>query len=128
MLDTNICIYVMKNQPQHLLTQFNRLASSLCVSSITVAELVYGAKYSQQPAKNLQNIEKFLSRLQVLDYDQLAGHHYGDIKADLRRKGNLISDNDMHIAGHARSQGLVIVTNNTKEFTRVSALTIKNWL
>lgn len=128
MLDTNIVIYIIKNKPEYIRQRFNQLSTQLCVSSITVAELIYGAKNSQYPYKNMEKIEDFLSRIIVLDYDSQAGLHYGEIKAELRQKGKLISDNDIHIAGHARSKGLIVVTNNTSEFERVSALQIENWI
>ena len=123
MLDTNIAIYVIKHKPPHVRDQFNARATQLCVSSITVAELVYGAENSQYPAKNLQVVEDFLSRLQVLDYGTEAAAQYGNIKT-----GQLISENNLHIAAHARSKGLILVTNNTKEFERVPALQLGNWV
>lgn len=128
MLDTNIVIYVMKRHPPHVKTRFNAVATQLCVSSITVSELVYGAENSQYPARNLAIVEDFLSRLQVLDYGIEAALQYGNIKAALKRLGQLIGDNDTHIAAHARSKGLILVTNNTKEFERVPALQIENWV
>lgn len=128
MLDTNIVIYVMKRHPPHVKTRFNAVATQLCVSSITVSELVYGAENSQYPARNLAIVEDFLSRLQVLDYGTEAALQYGNIKAALKRLGQLIGDNDTHIAAHARSKGLILVTNNTKEFERVPALQIENWV
>ena len=87
MLDTNIAIYVIKHKPPHVRDQFNARATQLCVSSITVAELVYGAENSQYPAKNLQVVEDFLSRLQVLDYGTEAAAQYGNIKAGLKKNG-----------------------------------------
>ena len=128
MLDTNIVIYVIKHKPPQVRSKFNTVATQLCVSSITVAELIYGAENSQFPNKNLQTVENFLSRLTVLDYTQDAAIQYGQIKASLKKTGQLISDNDLHIAAHARSKGLILVTNNTKEFERVSALQLENWV
>lgn len=128
MLDTNIIIYVIKQKPPEVRIKFNQVATQLCVSSITVAELIYGAEHSQFPEKNLQVVEDFLSRLQVLDYGIDAAIQYGNIKASLRNSGRLISDNDLHIAAHARSKGLVLVTNNSKEFERVPALQLENWV
>ncbi|MDU7365725.1 MAG: type II toxin-antitoxin system VapC family toxin [Acinetobacter baumannii] len=128
MLDTNIVIYTIKNKPPEVKVRFNAVATQLCVSSITVAELIYGAENSQNPIKNLRVVEDFLSRLQILDYTPEAAAQYGMIKADLRRKGTLISDNDTHIAAHARSHGFILVTNNTKEFQRVEALQLENWV
>jgi tRNA(fMet)-specific endonuclease VapC len=128
MLDTNIVIYVIKHKPPQVRSKFNTVATQLCVSSITVAELIYGAENSQFPNKNLQTLENFLSRLVVLDYPQDAAIQYGQIKASLKKTGQLISDNDLHIAAHARSKGLILVTNNTKEFERVPALQLENWV
>lgn len=128
MLDTNIVIYAMKHHPPQVREKFNTVATQLCVSSITVSELVYGAENSQHPAKSLAVVENFLSRLQVLDYGVEAAAQYGNIKANLRSLGQLISDNDIHIAAHARSKGLILVTNNSKEFERVPALQLENWV
>lgn len=128
MLDTNIVIYVIKHKPAEVRKRFNSVFSQICVSSITVAELVYGAENSAQPEHNLMVVENFFSRLQVLDYGTDAAIQYGNIKAYLKKLGQLISDNDLHIAAHARSKGLIIVTNNTKEFNRVPALQVENWV
>lgn len=128
MLDTNIVIYVIKHKPIEVRERFNSVFSQICVSSITVAELVYGAENSAQPEHNLMVVENFLSRLQVLDYGTEAAIQYGNIKAHLKKLGQLISDNDLHIAAHARSKGFILVTNNTKEFNRVPALQLDNWV
>lgn len=127
MLDTNTAIYVIKERPLSALTKFNQYAARLCISSISVAELYFGAENSQNVAKNLMMVDDFLSRLSVLDYDALAGSHYGNIYATLKRQGKLIDENDMHIAGHARSLGLILVTNNS-EFERVAGLRLDNWV
>ncbi|WP_266095673.1 type II toxin-antitoxin system VapC family toxin [Acinetobacter haemolyticus] len=89
---------------------------------------MFGAENSQMPEKNLKVVEDFLSRLQILDYGVDAAIQYGNIKAQLKRKGQPIGENDLHIAAHARSRGLILVTNNTREFERVPALQIENWL
>ncbi|WP_237693073.1 type II toxin-antitoxin system tRNA(fMet)-specific endonuclease VapC [Rothia nasimurium] len=128
MLDTNIVIYVMKRRPPEILDTFNQNASRLCVSSITAAELFFGAAKSAQPEHNMQVVEDFLSRLTVLPYDMDAAAQFGDIKATLQRTGRIIGENDLHIAAHARSRGLVIVTNNEREFERVEALRVVNWV
>ncbi|ATZ66184.1 tRNA(fMet)-specific endonuclease VapC [Acinetobacter haemolyticus] len=128
MLDTNIVIYTMKQRPLGVKERFNAVSTQLCVSSITVAELIFGAENSQMPEKNLKVVEDFLSRLQILDYGVDAAIQYGNIKAQLKRKGQPIGENDLHIAAHARSRGLILVTNNTREFERVPALQIENWL
>lgn len=128
MLDTNIAIHVIKQRPIAALNKFNQYAARICVSSITVAELYFGAENSQNMAKNLVQVDDFLSRLVILDYDIQAASHYGNIYADLTKKGNVISENDMHIAGHARSRGLILVTNNLREFERVEGLRLDNWV
>ena len=128
MLDTNIAIHVVKQRPIAALNKFNQYAARICVSSITVAELYFGAENSQNMAKNLVQVDDFLSRLVILDYDSQAASHDGNIYADLTKKGNVISENDMHIAGHARSRGLILVTNNLREFERVEGLRLDNWV
>lgn len=128
MLDTNIAIYVIKERPISVLNKFNQYASRLCVSSITSAELYFGAENSKHVAQNLAQVDDFLSRLVVLDYDLHASTHYGNIYANLKQKGKVLSENDMHIAGYARSQGLILVTNNTREFERVEGLRLDNWI
>jgi tRNA(fMet)-specific endonuclease VapC len=128
LLDTNICIYVIKRRPIEVLGKFNDVAGSLAISSITLAELLHGVEKSLHHAKNLQAVEDFCSRLDVLDYDERAAYHYGEIRAQLERKGTPIGVNDLHIAAHARSIGSVLVTNNLKEFERVAGLRLENWV
>lgn len=127
MLDTNIVIYVIKRRPEELLNTFNAYSGQMCISSMTLAELIHGVEKSSLPERNRRNVEDFVSRLDVLSYDDSAAAHYGDIRADLERKGAIIGINDLHIAGHARSQGLILITNNTKEFQRVEGLRIIDW-
>ena len=128
MLDTNIAIYVIKRRPPEALATFNQHAGQLCISSITLAELMHGAEKSAKPDHNLRQVEDFTSRLTVLEYGNKAAAHYGDIGAALDHKGTPIGVNDLHIAGHARSEGLTLVTNNLKEFERVEALRLENWV
>ncbi|MDP3479254.1 MAG: type II toxin-antitoxin system VapC family toxin [Desulfoprunum sp.] len=128
MLDTNIVIYVIKRRPVELLEVFNRHAGQMCMSSITVAELLHGVEKSSMPDHNLLQVEDFISRLEVLPYGTKAASHYGQIRADLERKGTPIGDNDLHIAGHARSEGLTLVSSNIREFERVEALRVVNWV
>lgn len=127
-LDTNIAIYVIKRRPIDVLATFNRYADMMCVSTITEAELLHGAEKSQQREHNLRQVADFLSRLDVLPYTSKAAGHYGDIRADLERKGMPIGVNDLHIAAHARSEGLVLVSNNLREFERVDGLRLENWI
>ena len=128
LLDTNIVIYVLKRRPMELLSIFNANANRMVISSITLAELMHGAEKSQHVNENLLVIEDFCSRLEVLPYGAKAAQHYGAIRAALEKLGQPIGVNDLHIAGHARSEGLILVTNNISEFDRVPALDIENWV
>ena len=128
MLDTNICIYVMKNQPPKLRERFNRLAEQICISSITLGELHYGVERSQHRQESLQNLEQFSARLEVLPFPPQAAPHYGQLRAELVRAGRPVGYNDLLIGAHARAEGLVVVTNNTREFRRLSGLRVENWL
>lgn len=128
LLDTNIVIYVIKRRPLAVLDVFNRQQGRMAVSAITVAELVHGAEKSQYPARNLAVVEDFFSRLTVLPYTPEAAWHYGSIRAALEKTGQPIGVNDLHIAGHARSLGLTLVSNNTREFARVPGLLLENWI
>lgn len=128
LLDTNIAIYVIKHRPLTALDTFNRHAGQLSISTITLAELFHGAEKSAKPEHNLRQVEDFVSRLDVLEYGSKAAAHYGDIRANLERKGTPIGINDLHIAAHARSEGLTLVTNNLREFERVEALRLENWV
>lgn len=128
MLDTNIAIYVIKRRPVEVLNTFNQSAGQLSISSVTLAELIHGVEKSARPEHNLRQVEDFVSRLLVLDYGQKAAAHYGDMRAVLERKGTPIGVNDLHIAGHARSEGLTLVSNNLKEFQRVEGLRLENWV
>lgn len=127
MLDTNICIYVMKNYPQELREKFNGLAEQLCISSITLGELHYGAEKSLRRTENLIAIEHFVARLDVLPFGKRAAAHYGQLRAELERAGAPCGPHDMQIGGHARSEGLTVVTNNLREFTRMPGLRSENW-
>lgn len=128
LLDTNIVIYVIKRRPIEVLHTFNKHQSQMAISSITLAELIYGAEKSQKTEQNLLQIEDFVSRLVVLDYGAKSAAHYGDIRAKLEKEGLTIGANDLHIAAHARSEGLIVVTNNVREFQRVEGIRIENWL
>ena len=128
LLDTHIVIYVLKRRPVEVLSTFNANASRMAISAITLAELMHGAEKSSRVSENLAAIEDFCSRLQVLPYGPKAAQHYGTIRAALEKLGQPIGVNDMHIAAHARSEGLVLVTNNMGEFARVPALEAENWV
>jgi tRNA(fMet)-specific endonuclease VapC len=128
LLDTNICIYVIKRKPESLLVRFNENASHLAISAVTLAELLHGAEKSSQPQRTLSVVEDFCSRLDVLDYGAKAAQHYGQIRSALERRGTPIGVNDLHIAAHARSEGLTLVSNNLREFERVEGLLYENWV
>ena len=128
MLDSNIVIYTIKNRPQPVREAFKQHQGQMGVSSITVGELIFGAEKSIQVERNLADIEGFLARVEVLPFEQHAASHFGQLRAELYRMGQPIGPYDMMIAGHARSQGLVLVTNNTKEFERVPGLRVDNWV
>ncbi len=128
LLDTHIVIYVIKRRPLEVLDLFNANATRMAISVVTLAELLHGAEKSAQPTSNLAVVEDFCSRLQVLSYTPKAAQHYGTIRTSLERMGQPIGVNDLHIAAHARSEGLVLVTNNIKEFEKVPALQIENWV
>lgn len=127
MLDTNFVIYVLKTRPASYLKSFNQNSGKMCISSITLAELMHGVEKSARPEHNLHQVEDFVSRLQVLDYGTRAAAHYGNIRASLEHDGMPIGVNDLHIAGHARSEELVLVTNNIQEFERIDGLKLENW-
>ena len=128
MLDTNLCIRVLRDRPQGLRERFNAEAASLCISMVTLAELLYGAEKSQRSSETRREVERFAARLEVLPFDADAAAHYANIRADLERRGQVIGAYDMMIAGHARSRGLVVVTGNLREFTRVEGLRSEDWL
>jgi tRNA(fMet)-specific endonuclease VapC len=128
LLDTNIVIYVIKKRPVEVLQAFNENSGRMAISSITLAELFHGAEKSSRCAENLKVIDDFTSRLEVLPYTPKAAQHYGSIRAALEKSGETIGINDLHISAHARSEGLVLVTNNLREFERVPALETENWI
>ncbi|CAB3739662.1 type II toxin-antitoxin system tRNA(fMet)-specific endonuclease VapC [Achromobacter kerstersii] len=127
MLDTNICIFTIKNKPDVVRQAFNQRHAQLCVSAITAMELAYGAEKSAAVARNQAVVEGFLARLDVLDYDLAAADSTGQLRAELARAGTPIGPYDAMIAGHARSRGLILVTNNTREFARVPGLRLEDW-
>ncbi len=128
MLDTNIVIYVIKRRPVEILEVFNANAGQMCISSMTLAELFHGVEKSSMITKNLRMVEDFVSRLEVLPYENTAASHYGDIRTNLEKKETVIGVNDLHIAAHARSEGLILVSNNAGEFERVEGLRLENWI
>jgi len=127
MLDTNIVIYTIKNKPTKVRETFKKHADQMCISSVTLMELIYGAERSSRPEENLKTIEGLAARLDVLPYEDEAAAHTGQIRSDLAKVGKPIGPYDNMIAGHARSRGLILVTNNENEFKRVSGLRSINW-
>ena len=128
LLDTNMVIYVIKRRPVEVLGLFNENAGRMAISAITLAELIHGAEKSTRVAQNLAVVDDFASLLEVLPYTSRASQHYGAIRAVLERAGRPIGVNDLHIAAHARSEGLTLVTNNLAEFERVPGLLTDNWV
>ena len=128
MLDTNICIYAIKNKPEQVLEKLKQnLSNGVCISAITLAELQHGVEKSMNPEKNSMALLQFLSILDILPFDDLAAVEYGKICAYLQKRGTPIGTMDMLIAAHAKTENLIIVTNNVREFERVPDLKIENW-
>jgi tRNA(fMet)-specific endonuclease VapC len=128
LLDTHIVIYVIKRRPIEVMGIFNENAGRMAISAITLSELYHGAEKSAKVAQNLAVVEEFASLLEVLPYSAKASQHYGAIRATLDKLGRPIGLNDLHIAAHARSEGLTLVTNNHSEFERVPGLLTENWV
>ena len=128
MLDTNICIFAINHKPESLVHRIEQcIPGELCISSITFAELLHGVEKSQAVERNRLALLLFLSKIAILDFDSEAADEYGKLRADLERKGTPIGPMDMLIAGHAKSEQLIVVTNNTREFKRISGLEIQDW-
>lgn len=127
--DTNICIYIIKKKPPEVLQMFNKYSvAEIGISSISVAELEYGVQKSKYPDRNREALEQFLLPLVVVDFDYKAAIVYGKIRSELESMGKPIGSLDNLIAAQALSLGLTVVTNNTKEFSRISNLKITNWV
>jgi tRNA(fMet)-specific endonuclease VapC len=127
MLETNLCIRVLRDRPASLRTRFNADAEGLCISTVVLTELLYGAAKSARPEESRRAVENFAARLDVLAFDTDAAGHAADIRAVLERTGRTIGSYDVLIAGHARSRGLVVVTGNLGEFRRVDGLRCEDW-
>ena len=127
MLDIDVCVHVIRDRPPELRQRFNEAADQLCVSAITLAELMYGAEKSARPAHNLQVVEQFAARLEVLPFAQAAAAQYGQLRAELEHAGQPIGAYDMLIGAHARSLGLILVTRNRREFDRIGCLRVESW-
>jgi tRNA(fMet)-specific endonuclease VapC len=128
MLDTSLCIRVLRDRPSAMRERFNREADGLCTSSVVLMELFYGAEKSARTAHHRRAVADFAARLEVLVFDAAAAAHAADIRAELERRGQPIGAYDLQIAGHARSQGLIVVTDDLGEFRRVDGLRSEDWL
>lgn len=129
LLDTNICIYIIKKRPEKVLEKFNALSlGDVAISSITLAELHYGIIKSSNPKKNQEALDKFLTPLEILEFDYFATIEYGKIRAGLEKNGTPIGPLDTLIASHAMSRKMTLVTNNEREFIRIPDLKIENWV
>ncbi len=129
MLDTNVCIYIQRQRPPELLARFQKLkAGEAVISLVTWGELLFGAEKSRQRSQVLRVLEEFSSMIPVLPMGAEVGRTYGVIRAALEAKGQPIGGNDLWIAAHAKTTGLTVVTNNEREFKRVPALKVQNWL
>ena len=129
MLDTDICIYIIKQKPKNVLKRFQQLQTGeLAISVITYAELMNGAKKSRRVKDNLTKLEELAELLIIEPFHKEAAIAYGDIRSNLEKNGLVIGSNDLLIAAHALSLDWVLVTNNVKEFKRVGGLKIENWV
>jgi tRNA(fMet)-specific endonuclease VapC len=128
MLDTNICIYIIKSKPVKVLDKFLEFSvDEIGISAITLAELEFGIQNSSKPVQNKIALAEFITPLEIASFDETAAEEYGIIRGDLKRRGELIGELDMLIAAHAKSINSVLVTNNEKEFNRVNGLIVENW-
>ena len=127
LLDTNIVILALRKRPEIVRRRFSGATGSLAVSVVTVAELAYGAEKSAHPDRNSRATAEFLGMLDIVPLDATAAEHAGRIRAELASVGSPIGAYDTLIAGHARSRGLIVVTNTTREFSRVKGLLVEDW-
>jgi tRNA(fMet)-specific endonuclease VapC len=128
LLDTNICIYIRRRRPPGILRRFRRLqVGEAAISAITFGELIYGAEKSEQREAATRQLEELVSLLPVLPLPAEAGRSYAAVRAELEASGRVIGNNDLWIAAHAKAAKLILVTNNEREFQRVSGLEIQNW-
>ena len=128
MLDTNICIYIIKEKPKKVIDKFCTLnIGDVCISSITLAELEYGVEKSDYKERNKLALTGFLSSIEILPFSDQAAAEYGKIRANLERQGNIIGAYDLMIGAHALSENITLVTNDTKEFNRIENLSLENW-
>ncbi len=132
LFDTNICIYIIKKSPEKVLKKLEDIIKKnpeqdFYITSITLSELYYGVEKSSQQEKNLLALKGFLSMFKVLDFDQISAQIYGEVRASLEKKGNLIGPYDLQIASIALANEMILVSNNLKEFDRIKGLKTENW-
>lgn len=128
LLDTNICIYIAKGQPLAVRARFEQhTLHDLVMSTITLGELRFGAEKSQARERALSTIDQLTRVIPACPVPLAAGEHYGQIRATLQKQGLPIGNNDLWLAAHARAEGWILVTNNTREFARVPGLQLENW-
>jgi tRNA(fMet)-specific endonuclease VapC len=128
MLDTDTCSYIMKRSSQPVMKRLRAVpVTSVCISVITKSELLYGVEVSPRHMQDATALQAFLPHVEVLEFPDDAATHYAQIRADLKKRGQMIGANELFIAAHARSLGLRLVTNNVAEFSRVKGLTLENW-
>jgi len=129
LIDTNTCIYIMNRRPRGIIDKCRQFQpGDIAVSAITVSELQYGVAKSSSPLKNQSRLDEFLLPFDILPYDEAVAQVYGTIRSRLEKQGKPIGPLDFLIAAHALSRGLILVTNNEKEFARIQNLRIENWL
>lgn len=126
MLDTDTCIYTIKRKPLEVRRMFNIHSGTICISTLTLGELVHGVEKSDNQRLNREVLEGFVGRLELVSYDEVAAYQFGQVRHEL--KGQEIGPYDFMIAAHARSLGLTLITNNTREFSRVEGLRVENWV
>ena len=129
MLDTNMCSYILKNHPTAVKQKFDEVgAGTICISAIVLAELYYGAARHPKGVVIRREIDNFVSRLNVIPWDENAADHYGSIRASLEKAGTPVGAMEMLIAAHAKSCAATLVTNNLREFERIKGLAVVNWI
>ena len=129
MLDTDTCSYIMKRSSETVIKRLRSVpVTDVCISVITKSELLYGVEVSPRQTQDATALQAFLLHVEVLEFPDAAATHYAQIRADLKKRGQMIGANDLFIAAHARSLGLRLVTNNTGEFGRVQGLALENWI
>jgi tRNA(fMet)-specific endonuclease VapC len=129
MLDTNICIAIIKQKPKNILKRFSAYqVGDICISSVTLAELRYGVAKSQYQERNQAALDEFILPLEVASFDEAATQYYGILRATLEKQGTPIGSLDTMIGAHALSLNVTLVTNNTREFDRIAGLKLLDWI